>query len=84
MRDKKALQLMKRGEAHVGKELDIIRFIRRQKMYEIAMKNLFTRVDLFLIKNQRKPFVLKSGKDREESADSSDWIPESLSQEPKS
>ena len=42
----------------ISKELDIVRFIRRQKMYEIAMKLLFTKTEQFLIHNQRKPFVL--------------------------
>ena len=75
---------MEQGESRIGQELDIIRFIRRQKMYEIAMKSLFTRIELFLIKNQFKHFVLKGTRDPSESVDSSDWEPTSFQHEPRS
>ena len=53
-------------------------------MYEVALKNLFTRVELFLIKNQRKAFVLNDKRKKQESDDSSDWVPKNFDREPKS
>ena len=51
IRDKRSLIMRKQGQETIAKQTDIIRFIRRQLMYEIALKNLFTRVELFLMKN---------------------------------
>ena len=45
------------AEDHAYKELDIVTFIRKQMMIDIAFRTLFTRKERFLIKNQRK-FVL--------------------------
>ena len=53
-------------------------------MYEVALKSLFTRVELFLIKNQRKAFVLNDKRKKQESDDSSDWVPKNFDGEPKS
>ena len=44
-------------------------------MYEIALKLLFTQSDLFLIRNQHKPFVISDLKSDVESDDSEDWKP---------
>ena len=68
----------------IYKELDLIRFIKRQKMYEIAMKLLFTKSDLFLIRNQQKPFVVSDVKSDVESEDSEDWKPKSKHFKPPS
>ena len=51
LRDHKSALMSRKGTKSIEKELDIVRFIRRQKMYEVALKTLFTRLDLFLIKN---------------------------------
>ena len=84
LRDKKSLIMKKQGQDIIARETDIVRFIRRQLMYGIALKSLFTRVELFLMKNQRKSFVLDGKKLKGDEEDSSDWIPEKIDNEPKS
>ena len=76
--------MKKQGQDIIARETDIVRFIRRQLMYGIALKSLFTRVELFLMKNQRKSFVLDGKKLKGDEEDSSDWIPEKIDNEPKS
>ena len=51
IRDKKSSMILKQGQESISREIDILRFIRRQKMYEVALKSLFTRVELFFMKN---------------------------------
>ena len=53
-------------------------------MYDVALKSLFTRVELFLMKNQHKAFVLSGKRSKGDSEDSSDWTPKNISNEPKS
>ena len=84
LRDKKSLIMRKQGQEAISKETDIIRFIRRQLMYEIALKSLFTRVELYLMKNQRQAFVLSGKRLKGDSDNSSDWVPKSIDKEPKS
>ena len=64
-----------RGESLIYQELDIVHFIRKQKMYDIAMRLLFSKTELYLIKHQRDPFVLRRTDDVSESEDSDDWQP---------
>ena len=76
-------QLQEKAEDLISKELDLVRFIRRQKMYEIALKVLFSKSELFLIRNQHKPFVLTKADVKEKDGggseeDSSDWEPNSI------
>jgi len=63
------------------KELDVVRFIRRQKMYEVAMKTLFTKGEQYLIRNQYKPFVMQHLDNCD--SNSSDEVPSSLDCNPK-
>ena len=44
-------QLQAKAEDLILKELDLVRFIKRQKMYEIALKVLFSKTERFLIRN---------------------------------
>ena len=44
-------------------------------MYDIAMRILFSKTELYLIKHQRNPFVLTRADDGSESEDSDDWQP---------
>ena len=76
--------MRRQGQEAIAKETDIIRFIRRQLMYETALKSLFTRVELYLMKNQRETFVLSGKRLKGDSVDSSDWIPKCIDNEPKS
>ena len=74
--DRKMSKMKQKAEDSIYKELDFIRFVKRQKMYEIAMKVLFSKIELFLIRNQKKPFVI--GKSESESDNSSDWEPTTI------
>ena len=48
-------------------------------MYEIAMKAMFTKSEIFLIRKQHRPFVLS---DRNKSEDSSDFQPDVIDYTP--
>ena len=50
--------MKKKGIVRFEKELDIVRFTRKQMMLETVFKVLFTKLELFLLRNQKK-FVLK-------------------------
>ena len=52
-------------------------------MYEVALKSLFTRVELFFMKNQHSNCVLFGKKNVEVVDDSSDWVPVDINHEPK-
>ena len=71
--DKKKME--ERGESLIYQELDIVHFIRKQKMYDIAMRSLFSKTELYLIKHQRDPFVLTRTDSSSESEDFYDWQP---------
>ena len=49
-------------------------------MIQIALKKLFSKVELFMMKNQYDTFVLKEYKQKKSSTDSSDWMPEYIEQ----
>ena len=53
-------------------------------MYEVAIKSLFTRIELFLMKNQHKAFVLNGKRMKGDTEESSDWTPKNVNGEPKS
>ena len=51
IRDKRNKLFTKYGSDSIERELDIVRFIRRQKMFDIVFRQLFTRVERYLIRN---------------------------------
>ena len=53
-------------------------------MYDVALKSLFTRVELFLMRNQNKAFVLNGKRQKGDSENSSDWTPKDINNEPRS
>ena len=63
-----------KGQDLIYQELDIVHFIRKQKMYDIAMRLLFSKTELYLIKRQRDPFVLTRSDDTD-SEELDDWQP---------
>ena len=71
-RNKKSIkhaELKKKGMAKIEKELDIVNFIRQQKITQQAIKKLFNRFEYFLLKRQRS-FVVDSASSTESSDDS--------------
>ena len=55
----KAFKLLRgKGKDRIGKELDIVKFMKKQMMMDTVLKTLFTRLELYLMKNQ-KQFVLQ-------------------------
>ena len=75
--------MIKQGVRSVEKELDVARFVHTQKTVRVALKSLFTRLELFLIKSQNREFVLSSKKSRE-SDESNDWTPVNIHSEARS
>ena len=41
----------------VSKELDIVKFIRKQMVVNVILKTLFTKEERFLIKRQKESFL---------------------------
>ena len=50
--------MTEKGLDRIEKELDIVRFIQKKMMLETVFKVLFTKMELYLLRNQAK-FVLK-------------------------
>ena len=51
--------MINEGINRIGKELEIDRFLKNQIKMKIALKVLFTKVEMFLIRNNRK-FVIET------------------------
>ena len=71
-RRRKEDKLFNRGIDRVLKELEVDRFVRTQKQVRVAFKVLFTRMERFLIRNNRE-FVLDFSSD-DVSSKSSDCL----------
>ena len=74
-KDKKEDRLMRQGTDRITKEFDVIRYIKRQMVLDVALKALFTKTDRYLMRNN-KSFVLHKAGDSDSS--STDWEPKSL------
>ena len=58
-RDLRRIKQFEKGENRIANELDIVHFIRQQKITQVALKHLFNKVEYFLMKRQPS-FVLDS------------------------
>ena len=73
-------KLIEAASNHIDEQLDIISFLRHQLVDRIERRNLFTRLERYLLKNQAKPFVLNASysnkkKTPDSDSDSSDFEP---------
>ena len=57
-------------------ELDVVRFIRLQKQSRFAVKTIFSRIQLWLLQNQ-KMFVVNQGSDSSDARSDNDCPPHS-------
>ena len=57
-------------------ELDVVRFIRLQKQSRFAVKTIFSRIQLWLLQNQ-KMFVINEGSDFSDARSDNDCPPHS-------
>ena len=57
--------MMQKGLGQVEKELELDEFIRLQKKVRITLKTMFTRLERFMLDNQRC-FVIYSSSDSEQ------------------
>ena len=55
-------------------ELDIVRFIRLQKQSRFAVRAIFSRIQLWLLSNQ-KMFVINNGSEESDTASDNDCPP---------
>ena len=58
-RSKREKRMLSRGSSIIDKELEIDHFLRSMRMLRIALKTLFSRTEMFLIRNN-KAFTLNS------------------------
>ena len=73
MRPKKQREIIKKRLSRMTEELDVVRFIRLQKQARFAVKTIFSRLQLWLLQNQ-KMFVINPDTDSSD-ARSSDECP---------
>ena len=59
MRSKREKRLLRRGTTVINKELEIDQILRFMRMTRIALKTLFSRTEMFLLRNN-KGFTLNS------------------------
>ena len=59
LRRKKDKIMIKEGIDRIGKELEIDRFLKNQIKMKIAIKVLLSKVEMFLVRNNRK-FVIET------------------------
>ena len=59
MRSKKEKRMFRRGRSIINKELEVDHFLRSIRMIRIALKTLFSRTEMFLLRNNRA-FILDS------------------------
>ena len=71
-RAKKRARIIDKGADKIGKQLDIVKFIRKQMLLDTLLKVQFSPVERLLATRQYKVFVLDVGKssDSESSSDS--------------
>ena len=57
MRSRKEKRMYSQGIRRVNKELEVEHFLRQMKIVRIALRTLFTKTEMFLLRNN-KSFVL--------------------------
>ena len=65
LRNAKEKRMMQKGLGQVEKELELDEFIRLQKKVRITLKTMFTKLERFMLDNQRC-FVIYSSSDSEQ------------------
>ena len=73
---KKEEQLLGKGSGRITKEFDVIRYIKRSMMLDIAFKTLFTKTDRYLLQNNKAFILQHKGKKSSDDSSSTDWEPE--------
>ena len=59
MRSKREKRMLRRGATIINKDLEIDNFLRSIRMLRIGVKTLFSRTEMFLLRNN-KAFILNS------------------------
>ena len=59
MRSRREKIMLRRGAIIINKDLEIDQFLRSIRMLRIGLKTLFSRIEMFLIRNN-KAFILNS------------------------
>ena len=61
--------MFNRGLNRIERELDLVKYIKKQMMIDTVFEVLFTKADRFLLKNQAKFVLSKSSSDDDEGSD---------------
>ena len=69
-RAKKRARIIAKGSDRIGKQLDIVSFIRKQMLLDTLIKAQFSPLERFLAKHQYKNFVLDPSKSSESDSSS--------------
>ncbi len=62
-------KLLDRGLERVERELDLVRYIKKQMMLDAVIELLFTKTDRFLLKNHAKFVLNKSSSNDDEGSE---------------
>ena len=61
--------MFNKGLERIERELDLVKYIKKQMMIDTVFEVLFTKADRFLLKNQAKFVLNKSSSDNNEGSD---------------
>ena len=69
-RAKKRARIIDKGSDKIGKQLDIVKFIRKQMLLDTLIKTQFSPLERFLATRQYKVFVLDPAKSSDSESSS--------------
>ena len=69
-RAKKRARIIAKGSDRIGKQLDVVSFIRKQMLLDTLIKAQFSPLERFLATRQYKSFVLDSAKSSDSESNS--------------